>query len=265
MVVAPARNVKHKKFLQSMESGILVRPSDNFRDKYFLFSEDDRFKKVWTVLILGLVVFTSILIPIQFGFPEGAERQMSTHTSSTCIGSFHHNASTGCGGTLTSKQRHETTGVNIAQPSTHKHVTTRLGGRGYGGSTSHNNHNNHKENGTCTILLASANDDERTLAVLECLTYEGRTLTEISNARFIPRAEFLENYANKNVAAKAQLEESCDNSMTGYNTDLAARQKATKAMRVEARPNAIKAELKKIADATASFHRGGRGILFISI
>jgi len=65
--------VKHKKFLQSMESGILVRPSDNFRDKYFLFSEDDRFKKVWTVLILGLVVFTSILIPIQFGFPEGVD------------------------------------------------------------------------------------------------------------------------------------------------------------------------------------------------
>jgi len=65
----------------------------------------------------------------------------------------------------------------------------------------------------------------------------------------------LDEIANKNVAAKAQLEESCDNSMTGYNTDLAARQKATKAMRVEARPNAIKAELKKIADATASFHR----------
>jgi len=65
----------------------------------------------------------------------------------------------------------------------------------------------------------------------------------------------LDEIANKNVAAKAQLEESCDNSMTGYNNELAARQKATKAMRVEARPNAIKAELKKIADATASFHR----------
>merc|ERR1712166_407911 len=65
----------------------------------------------------------------------------------------------------------------------------------------------------------------------------------------------LDEIANKNVAAKAQLEESCDNSMTGYNTDLAARQKATKTMRVEARPNAIKAEPKKIADATASFHR----------
>ena len=59
-----------------------------------------------------------------------------------------------------------------------------------------------KENGTCTILLASANDDERTLAVLECLTYEGRTLTEISNARFIPRAEFLENYEDSRSGSK---------------------------------------------------------------
>ena len=51
-----------------------------------------------------------------------------------------------------------------------------------------------KETGSCTILLASANDDERTSAVLEHLTYEGRTLPEISKARYIPRAEFLENH-----------------------------------------------------------------------
>ena len=60
---------KHKKSMQTESSGILIRP-ENVR---CLWSEDDMFKKIWTVLILGLVVFTSILIPIQFGFPDGVE------------------------------------------------------------------------------------------------------------------------------------------------------------------------------------------------
>ena len=52
-----------------------------------------------------------------------------------------------------------------------------------------------KSGGTTTILLASANDDERTEAVLEYLTYEGKTLSELSPlARYIPRSEFLDNY-----------------------------------------------------------------------
>jgi hypothetical protein len=58
---------KHLKFVSAENSGVLERP-ENVR---FLFSEDDMFKKVWTVLILFLVVFTSIVIPIQFGFPDG--------------------------------------------------------------------------------------------------------------------------------------------------------------------------------------------------
>ena len=60
---------KHRKFIASEESGILVRP----KNARCLFSEDDTFKKIWTVCILLLVVFTSVLIPIQFGFPEGVE------------------------------------------------------------------------------------------------------------------------------------------------------------------------------------------------
>jgi hypothetical protein len=60
---------KYIQFMQTEESGILVRPTD----MKFLFSEDDTFNKFWTVLILTLVVFTSILIPIQFGFPDGVE------------------------------------------------------------------------------------------------------------------------------------------------------------------------------------------------
>ena len=59
-----------------------------------------------------------------------------------------------------------------------------------------------KENGNVTILLASANDDERTLAVLQYLTYEGRTLSEISNARFIPREVFLENFEKSRSGKK---------------------------------------------------------------
>jgi hypothetical protein len=59
----------HEKFVKKEESGVLVRPTD----VKFLFSEEDNFKKVWKVFILALVVFTSIVIPIQFGFPEGME------------------------------------------------------------------------------------------------------------------------------------------------------------------------------------------------
>lgn len=56
---------RHRKFLQSEEKGVLVRPKGVF----LLFSEDDNFKKIWTVVILFLVVYTSINIPLQFGFP----------------------------------------------------------------------------------------------------------------------------------------------------------------------------------------------------
>lgn len=59
-----------------------------------------------------------------------------------------------------------------------------------------------KDTGHVTILLASANDDERTLAVLDALTYEGRTLAEISHARFIPRAEFLNNFEKSRSGQK---------------------------------------------------------------
>ena len=48
------------KYVQSEEKGVLVRPED----VWFLFSEDDLIKKIWTVVILTLVVFTSITIPL---------------------------------------------------------------------------------------------------------------------------------------------------------------------------------------------------------
>ena len=63
-----------------------------------------------------------------------------------------------------------------------------------------------KEKGNVTILLASANDDERTSAVFEYLTFEGRTLKEISHANFIPREVFLDNY-KKSRSGKKRIDD----------------------------------------------------------
>ena len=55
-----------------------------------------------------------------------AERQMSTHASSACIGGFHHNAAAGRGGALACEQRHEPTRVLRVDSSGHIHMTTKF-------------------------------------------------------------------------------------------------------------------------------------------
>jgi len=67
--------------------------------------------------------------------------------------------------------------------------------------------------------------------------------------------DVLDEIAGKNVLSKAELEKSCAASFRKYNKELEAEQDAVEAIRVNARPNALAAELKKVADAKATYER----------